>query len=387
MARRFFSPRSERDNAFMGTLRSLDWPTADAPSFGLYTDTDMASIVQSFDSISESVVILRRKAPTIPAGLSPGVLVRDCELWRHGFAEAHRPTAVHDDAAIQGLWTSSVDEWIETAVRPHGIDAALTPSLFVRPNDWGALGALVSELGTVTHEAAVRFVPTDAAMLDAERFEEFLRLVAPLSSMHVAFLFAGAKEALAYKARLRNLRRLIRHVPDTWILGVDPLVASDAVTHGAAQAFVGVRSGMRWPDIPGESNGGYFAKDYIPGLFNRELLATRSPSVFADWYVASPAPKCGICGRAADDYTSFKPDKEAVVAHNIHAISDFGAEIAAQAEGRRGTWLHDQRIAAFEAHAQLNRAAATFAVDNSLRWLVELDDVHRRRASRRGVWV
>ena len=370
---------------------------AEAPVAGLLPGRPRLAALSDTDALPTAAVFANRSGmPLMVRGEAAGSqirqlrnashnapLVADAGLWSGRVATRRNPIGITNQDALFGM---SLDQWGTAALAGSGASAVLTPSLFVPPQAWPVLQALVDALTAVTHPAVVAFVPTSTAMLDQSSFPTFRRILDRLHDRRVAWMFAGTREALAAYDRITALRTLMADHPASWVCAVDPLIATDALAHGADTAFVGVRSGLRWPASPGDSNGGGNAKDFIPGLFNRELLSLRSPSVYADWYVAAPSPVCQICGRAVDRYTSTDADKLAVLEHNLHATNAFGLELLAQPETTRAGWLHDERVRAFLAHHRLNPAGATLAADRALRRLCEIDDPMRRTTVPAGVW-
>lgn len=361
------------------------------PALGVYTDVDSLAAVESVATsrstpilVRDSEMARRRRSPRIGTG-NESFLVADDESWRGGYATEARPTLVSDR---DSLFSTPLDSWADAYVNSSGAGAVLTPSRFIPNAGWAALASLVTELAAIESTNAIPFVPAPAAMIDQASLDRFLQELRPMRGRRVAFLFAGGRESLSSKSRLLAVRRVLSVHPGAWMVGVDPLVASDAIAHGADMAFVGVRSGLRWPSQPGASNGGFNARDFVPGIFNRELLSFRSPSVFADWYVNALSPVCAVCGRAVDRYSASDADKQAILVHNVHASVDFAIELLNQPEAARAGWLNSERIAAFVAHSWLSRTgASSLQADRTLRNLCEIDDPTARSTTPVGSWT
>jgi hypothetical protein len=174
--------------------------------------------------------------------------------------------------------------------------------------------------------------------------------------------------------------------PASWILGVDALVGTDCVAHGAGLAAVGSSSARRWPDRPGDKGGGVNAAGYLPGLFLVDLLEFRSPMIYADWYANAPSPSCRRCDRALDLFEPTDSDKEAIITHNLHEISDLAADLLARDPAERPGWLNRLRVESFEAHRRLNGMGAEVAADKTLLHLCSMDDPQMRTALKSGHW-
>lgn len=308
----------------------------------------------------------------------------DVSSWRK------RPpatVAVPHDLLDPGQIPLKLDLWAEETLKTSRATYVLAPTRFIPAGAWDVLVAAVNELCTVRNPRMVPFLPLDASWLDAARFPSLLSALVPLRQRRIALLFAGSREELADPDRLRVLRRLVTAHSGMWLIGADPLVATDALAHGAGAVFVGVRSGLRWPAAPGADNGGFFAQDAIPGTFNRSLLAMCSPSRYADWYAARPSPSCRACARPLDSFTSSDTDKAEIAVHNCHASIEFGRTLLAQPTVQRMSWLRHERHEAFVRHTMLNPLAASVDADRTLRSLVEIDDPLGRRALPTGSFV
>lgn len=353
---------------------------------GFYSDEQSLALVAPFADRHDAPVLVRSKsAHQSIAGLrsrghaSP--LVADGAAWRGGFATAGQPTALANTGTLFG---TDLDTWGDGVLASSGASAVLTPSLFVRGGDWAAMRALVSDLVTLSRPGVVPFIPTSGSMLEGAMAAALRRHLAPLAGSPVALLFAGGRDLFEGATAIASLRELMDDLPGAWVVGVDALVGTDVLARGAAP-FVGVRSGLRWPAEPGAKNMG-FAVGFMPGLFNRDLLAMRTPSVYADWYVNSASPTCPTCRRSVDGYSASEVDKAAILDHNLHAFHSFAEDLLAHSPARRAAWLHTERVAAFEAHFRLSRTGRTLAADGTLRRFCEIDDPAQRATTPAGSW-
>jgi hypothetical protein len=273
--------------------------------------------------------------------------------------------AVEDD--LFGIEATA--SWTLTAARAT---AMLTPSLFVPLGEPAALREVARATTEIDSEQLVPHIPTDAAQLEEAHLPQFLRTLESVGDRRLAFTFAGRDKPLQKQTRLAGLRQLLAARPGSWILGVDALVGTDAVAHGAGWAGVGASSSRRWPDRPGENRFPLRSTDGLPGLFVRDLLEFRSPGTYADWYADSPSPFCRTCNRQLDRFDATDTERQAIVKHNLHAIRDFALELVAEPLADRQAWLARQRAEALHRHQQLTREAASTA-DRTLQNLCSLD--------------
>ena len=354
-------------------------------AFGVYTGVDALPRVVAFASRHDVPLLVRStSARSRRPSVGPLPYTFDSAWWQSHVADPRSATEASDAGCLSPI---SLDDWAANALRGTRARIVLTPSAFVLTADWAALQALVAELATTTHQALLRLVATDGAMLDSSNFLRFKQELRCLEGQPIGFLFGGKRESMARGTRLRNLRLLFQAHPGASLIGVDPLVASDALAHGSGPVFVGASSGLRWPAPPGASNGGFNSKGFLPGIFNRELLSIRSPEVFADWYVNSPSPVCAVCRQPVDDYAPTDADKAAILDHNLHSAHALSLDLMAKRAAARAAWLHDQRVEALLAHQPLSGGVADLAADMTLRRLVELDDPLARRATPAGLLI
>lgn len=128
-------------------------------------------------------------------------------------------------------------------------------------------------------------------------------------------------------------------------------------------------------------------KDFVPGLFLRDLWEHRSPSTYADWYANSPSPTCDECGgRALDEFGSDEADKQAVLCHNVHEWLGVHSRVCDLDPVGRRLVLGEERADALAAHLNLRPATFRVEADPVLRELVELDDPQGRRTTPQGAW-
>lgn len=336
------------------------------------TATNTALMVSSSEALNQ--------VATIRAAGGPPTVV-DTRHWHAAVATEAVPTALHD-----GLPLYDLDEWATAALDASQATAILTPSRFVPLGNRAVLRAVLAATAEITVPNLVTLIATDAAVLGSRYVTDFLDDLAGTPSRPLAFVFADKRTPLASYDRLRGLRALLSRFPGSWILGVDVLTATDALAHGAGWVAMGASSARRWPRRPGDSGGRPLSKGYLPGLFLRSVLDTRSPDVYADWYANSRSPHCDQCHRALDMFEATPTDKPNIIRHNLHAVRDLAAEITAQPAAQRPAWLNHERVEAFLRHASLTSRAAPVEADRTLRALCELDDPQMRETSPAGHW-
>ena len=293
------------------------------------------------------------------AGVAGSITI-DPHEW-NTIATVDRPTALTDSEGAGTLFDPGIQSWGLTRIKDLGIDAILTPSLLADRLD--ALSAVVE----VVQEArwpVVPFIALDITLLDqVDAVRAALRPLRALTPKPgLALAVVGPFDGLAAHGRVAGLRSVLADHPGAWLVYVDPLVATDALSLGAAAAFVGAKSSWRRPPRPSASGGGPHAAGFIPGLFHRELLEMRSPAIYEDWYADLPTPVCPDCNTAVDSYTSDDEDKLAVVEHNLRAD-------------------------ALAAHLSLTSGGEPIDADVILRRLCELDDPQQRRTTTSGAWL
>jgi hypothetical protein len=232
----------------------------------------------------------------------------------------------------------------------------------------------------------IPYVATDADVLRAKHLPAFMSVLQDSSLKRFAFLFAYKDQPFAQYDRLRGLRQLFANFPGSMLLGADVPVGTDAIVHGAGWVGIGASSSRRMERRPCDSGGGAFSADYLPGAWVRELMEMRSPSIYADWYANSPSPTCARCRRPLESYQPNLPDRSALIAHNLHGITDFATEILDIAEPDRADWLNTERVEAFLRHGRLTSVGSEINADRTLRFLCELDDPQYRATSPAGAW-
>ncbi|MQA88069.1 MAG: hypothetical protein GEV03_26490 [Streptosporangiales bacterium] len=303
----------------------------------------------------------------------------DLGAWTREFAFPDSPTILEAPGTIVPI---SVDSWASSLLH-DGAHAVFTPSKFIRLGDWPSLRAVLEAGETATLPGVVTLVATDAAMLDSQYLPRFAETLA-ITSRPLALLFAAKNPPLQQRGRMASLRQLMTQVPGCLLLATEPIVAADACAHGAASAAVGISGGLRKPRRPGDLGGGD-ARDFLPGLFLRELWEHRSPGIYADWYANSPSPTCLACGgRALDAFDNDEADKEAVLRHNAHTWLAVLDELRAKNPVQQRRWLAEEWSSALAAHLSLRPAMGSVDADRVLRQLVELDDPMGRRTTLQG---
>ena len=170
------------------------------------------------------------------------------------------------------------------------------------------------------------------------------------------------------------------------MVSTEVIVGVDVITRGGAAA-IGLTGSLRRPRRPWDEGGAPPAKDFVPGLFLRELWETRSPRVYADWYANRQAPTCTACGgRAIDRFTSHELDKRQVLRHNVHTWLEVLGEITSGTPSWARLWLAEERLRGLGAHNALSSVRTPVTADPMLRAYCELDDPHGRRLALNGSW-
>ncbi|PVA36816.1 hypothetical protein [Mycobacteroides abscessus] len=244
------------------TIGIHDGAAADSGGVAVYTDTDRDNLRISLLAASAGgmSVVIRDKSTAhhmakVLGSNNQTPIVVDPGRWRHQDASPQRPIGINAD----GLTDLNLRTWGHNYVSAAGISAVLTPSLFVPSQEWETLQALTDTIGNALDvgDPIIGLIATDAAMLDVNNITAFLELLEPIRHLRLGFVFGGDREALAYRDRLTGLRTLLEEHTGAWLIGIDGLVATEALCAGAGLVGVGVRPGMRWPAVPGKkSNGG-----------------------------------------------------------------------------------------------------------------------------------
>lgn len=331
----------------------------------------------------QTLVVSSRKATAEAQVLieaHPGLDVTlDSRAWTTARATPDFPTAISDTLL-------DLDAWTDVTLEASGAQRLLAPGLFVALDDHASLREQLRLFAAADHPGLVPFVATDAEVLRAKHLPDFIGVLQASSLDRFAFLFAYKKHPLAHYDRLHGLRQLLAAFPGCTLVGADVPAGTDAIVHGASWVGIGASSSRRMERRPGDGGGGAFSADYLPGAWMRELMEMRSPSIYADWYANSVTPTCPRCRRPLESYQPTPQDKTLLIAHNLHGITDFAAEIFAVAESERAGWLDNERVEAFLRHGRLTPAGAKINADETLRRLCELDDPHYRMTSPAGVW-
>lgn len=344
---------------------------------GAYTTRGHAHTVASVEGNATRPVLIFDGKPAVvqracwPRAAAAQVTL-DCGAWRRHVAT---PESLSELGSDDGLMGVTVTQWASGF--PPGA-SLLAPSGFVAADDWATMQGQVAQVGHWAQDTEGRvlpFIATDQSMLRRESRDRLVDHLSSLPSGPVALLFVAKGEGLRSSEALDGLRWMLNQVGRVWLIGVQPLVALDAVAHGAERAYVGTNSTLRFPSPPGVNGFNKNAVDFVPGLLHPHLLEMRSPRVYADWYVASRTPHCPVCGRPVDGYTPTPRSRLKVVDHNIHALSGALADLELETGPITigPVAAHNQRIGAVLAHLPLSRALPVSDYDRVLMNLIRLD--------------
>jgi len=369
-------------------INFVNLPSALTGRFLAYTTSEhQAMAMAETGSPEASGIVVRDQSPldvlkwSRACGYSSPV-VPDVGAWTTQVATRDSPTLLHASGTLTQV---TLDSWA-SGLLAAGANAVLTPSKFVRVGDWAGLRAVLAAGEETSLPGVMTLVPTDAAMLDPSCFRLFVHALSG-TRRPLALLFAAKARPLACHGRATALRKVMTAVPGCLLLAVEPITATDGFSHGASAAAIGISGGLRRPRRPGDPGGGPNARDFLPGLFLRDLWEHRSPSTYADWYANSPSPVCSACGgRALDEFGGDDTDKQAVLRHNVHAWLGVHSEIRALDRDDRRRVLTRERANALAAHLSLRPATVRLEADPILRQLVELDDPQGRRTTPEGAW-
>ena len=298
-------------------------------------------------------------------------------------ATAESPTVLRGTG---GLFEIGLDDWAASVIAVRKCAAVLTPSLSVAAGDFAALAAVVRFGATATRSDVVTHVIADAEMLEGDSFESFVNVVvAERQGRPLAFTFVHNTGVFDTIERARAARRLWTIFPGAGLLATEPLMATDALTHGAGFTSVGYLSSLRRPS---QGGGGFNAAGFLPGTFLPELMEMRSPMVYLDWYTGLASPTCSTCGRRLDVFGRSEAEKSVIGTHNVHAWLDLLDEVCrADAISHQAARLHWLRASSLSNHLVLRPAAGRVESSKPLRWLVEMDDPMGRRTTPQGQLV
>jgi hypothetical protein len=329
------------------------------------------------------LVVTGKAAARILPRRATSVDVFDAHAWRDAKATPERPTML---PAAGGLFDLGLDDWAASVTNVRTCAAVLTPSLCVAAGDFAALAAVVRFGAAATRSDVVTHVIADAEMLHEESFESFVEVVvAERQGRPLAFTFVHNKGPFDTIERAGAARRLWTTFPGAGLLATEPLMATDALTHGAGFASVGYISSLRRPS---QGGGGFNAAGFLPGTFLPELMEMRSPMVYLDWYTGLPSPTCSTCQRRLDVFGRTDAEKGVIGTHNVHAWLDLLDEVCrASTMSRQAARLHWLRARSLSNHVVLRPAAGRVESSKPLRWLVEMDDPMGRRTTPQGQLV
>jgi hypothetical protein len=268
--------------------------------------------------------------------------------WR---ADHAAPDAPMGDARSQTLFNDSVREYIDGALLA-GADQMLSPVACVRPGDQDSVTSCLNLADSIDQDEFVPLLAVPFSMLIGG--ESWLKKSLTSFGKAVALVVVGKPESVLRENRLATLRSLVTENLVSHVLATDPVVAADAFAYGA-NSSTGISSGYRIPDQP--SQRGPFAQGYLPAIFARELLETRSPDWLADLFAGfTTAPTCDLCGPLT--VVEHGPEgRKKVLQHNLHSLADYAREWAATDPVQRkdlGMRMRSEALAAHPLAAKIN---------------------------------
>ena len=361
--------KAPKDVLPMGFVASETSTCRELETAAMHCDSTGQVLVVNSEKGREVAVQLRRQFPDLRLRV-------DIAPWRRAWATAGAPHEGGED--IFGL-----SGWCELRFPVSAGIEAYTPSRHLRAADVETRQALLAETAEVPENIITR-IAIEADVLDAKNRTKFFEDLDRTPRRRFAFVFTAKRDPLAKFQRLHGLRMLLARFPGVEIDHIDPLVAGDALAHGASWVGIGASSARRMPTRPGDK-GGPPAAGFLPGLFHEDFLELRSPAVYADWFANAPSPRCEQCGRRLDMFDATDSDKARIVAHNIHQMTDHIGRLAAQTAADRPRWLRDRRLDAHARHMQLNPVEG-LELNKNLHRFLELDDPDLRSMTPLGIW-
>jgi len=294
-------------------------------------------------------------------------VVVDAGLWRSRAVQVARGAVAAVSLQV-GSPPMRIDEWAAGLLRESGATWALTPSFHV--GDAAALDALLAATEQVRMPELVTHLPVDAGVLAPGAIDGFLAALARTRPRPFAFTFTAGGTPFDRPQTLLGLRRLLAVHPGSHVYGVAPLVAADALAHGAGLVSVGPSALA--PRAPGVAE---VAEGPLPALFLETLLELRSPSDYADWFAGEESPWCDTCAARLDLFDPTDADRAAIARHNAHAVDDLGRWLLAHDPADRAAALAARLADALDAHAALTAdlGGAAPVVDATLSALCALE--------------
>lgn len=312
--------------------------------------------------------------------------VIDTYFWHRGWASADAPTQLHQWQ--EALLPYEPGDWARDVLAESRAEAVYLPAFTVRAGEPEVLAVLVDYALRCVEYGLSPFFPLQVQALASRHIDATLAALAPVAGLHPTFQFNSDKAwGLADAQHILGLRELLSRFPGSDVIGLDIAGGLDALAHGARWVGIGAASSRRFPRIPDAKGGGAGdSAGFKPGTWLRPYMAMHSPDVYADWFANSLSPRCDTCVRPLDLFGASPSEKTAAIEHNLHGVRDIVTELMAQPVGQRQSWLHEERVGAFEAHAQLISPAAKVQADLMLRRLLEVDDPAGRRTTPNGAW-
>ncbi|MCO6003408.1 hypothetical protein NE236_00260 [Actinoallomurus purpureus] len=225
-----------------------------------------------------------------------GPILFDLAAAEGKIATRERPFDENGDRLVETTLEERVQGQIDA-----GADAALTPTLYLRAGEFGAVEAAVEGAVGLGRDDVILSLPMDAGWLARGLIDKVIGLLAGVPIPKAIMLGGQFNPPQRVMDGVLGLRRLVTEVPNVALFRTD-LAGLDAMAQGSLAASIGTSSALRHVVPPGEAavygraNGG--RDDRSPSVLVPDLLSYVRGSVLADRFGDRPAPlcRCARCG-------------------------------------------------------------------------------------------